>query len=74
MRVWVGRGDDGAAAEAEGEELGFEDGAAVVGGEGPGGGSGGEGGWGGAGAGGVGEAVGAGGDVGDDFGTGEVEG
>ena len=32
----MGRGDDIAAAEAEGEELGFEDGAAVILREGPG--------------------------------------
>ena len=74
MGIGVGRGDDVAAAEAEREELGFEDGAAVVFGEGPGGGVIGEGGWGGAGAGVIGEAVCAGGDVGDDFRTGEVEG
>lgn len=36
MGIRLGTGYDVAAAEAEGEELGFEDGAAVVFGEGPG--------------------------------------
>lgn len=56
--------------EAEGEELGFEDCAGVVVGEGPGVHGRGKG----ASAGGVGVVPGAGGHIGDDFGAGEVEG